>query len=63
MTTDLPTSPRGIPCPDCRAPRFTACKRVKPGRKVEIQYLKGFHAGREADFKRLLADAATAMGE
>ena len=48
-----PTSPRQIRCPNCRAQPYTACKRIKPGRKVQIGYLKGFHAARRAELKHI----------
>jgi hypothetical protein len=36
-----------VKCPKCKAPKYTNCRRVKPGRKVEVQYLKGFHTERK----------------
>lgn len=48
-----PTSPRAIACPDCHASAFTSCKRVKPGRKVQVEFLATFHAARVAEFHRL----------
>lgn len=68
-TTEVPTaqdgtrltSPRAIACIDCHAPKFSSCKRVKPGRKVQIEYLKSEHVARRDEFQRLLAAAQSTV--
>jgi hypothetical protein len=40
-------NPRTVKCPKCSAPKHTACRRVRPGRKTEVQFLNDFHAERK----------------
>jgi hypothetical protein len=35
-------NPRTVKCPKCSAPKHTACRRVRPGRKTEVQFLNDF---------------------